>query len=75
MFLLYFPQGDYSNYEIQYNLNTKLSAGQKLTVLAGQMLVDYALFDGATEKCSADDKVRAARRDVPVGRWAPRKRA
>jgi len=32
-------QGDYSNYEIQYNMNTKLSAGQKLTVLAGQVLI------------------------------------
>jgi hypothetical protein len=42
------------NYEIQFREN-KLSAEQKLTVLAGQLLADYMFFDGNTEKCEDRD--------------------
>lgn len=45
------------NYSIQFNLNAprKLTAAEKASVVAGQILADYIYFDGATEKCSQDD--------------------
>ena len=44
------------NHKIQFNLNANLSAAQKTTVLAGQLLLDYMLFDGETnEKCDCDN--------------------
>jgi len=42
-------------YSLQFNLNTKLTVPQKLTSLAAQILIDYMLFDGSTEKCTQDD--------------------
>jgi hypothetical protein len=42
-------------YTIEFNPDAKLSATQKSSVLAGQLLADYMFFDGNTEKCSQDD--------------------
>lgn len=42
-------------FSVQFNLNQKLTASQKIGVLAGQLLIDYMLFDGNTEKCVCDD--------------------
>lgn len=45
------------NYSIQFNLNPqrKLTAAEKASVVAGQILADYMYFDGSTEKCSEDE--------------------
>ncbi len=42
-------------YTIQYNQAAQLSASQKITILASQILADYMWFDGNTEKCKSDD--------------------
>jgi hypothetical protein len=47
--------GDNSVYSIQFDENAQLTAAQKSTVLAAQILYDYMLFDGATEKCDQDE--------------------
>jgi hypothetical protein len=46
---------DNSVYTIQFDQGANLTAAQKSTVLASQLLYDYMLFDGNTEKCSQDD--------------------
>lgn len=43
------------NFSIEFNPQAKLTAGQKISVLAAQLLADYMYFDGTTEKCSADN--------------------
>ena len=40
-----------NNYSVSFNLNESLNAAQKTTVLAGQILIDYMIFDGRAEKC------------------------
>jgi hypothetical protein len=42
-------------YSIVFNESANLTASQKITILAGQLLADYMFFDGNTEKCSQDD--------------------
>ena len=42
---------DADHYSIQFKEERGLSAEQKLTVLAAQLLLDYMLFDGSTKKC------------------------
>lgn len=42
-------------YSIQFGDNANLTAEQKLTVLAAQLLIDYMLFDGNTKKCENRD--------------------
>lgn len=42
-------------YTIQFGNDNKLSASQKISVLAGQVLADYMYFDGNTEKCKVVD--------------------
>jgi hypothetical protein len=42
-------------YTIKFNEEAKLSAAEKTTVMAGQLLADYMFFDGNTEKCSQDE--------------------
>jgi len=37
------------------NFSSNLTASQKVTLLAGQVLTDYMLFDGNTDKCRCDD--------------------
>jgi hypothetical protein len=46
--------GDNSVYTLQFKDDGKLTAGKKATVLAAQILYDYMLFDGTTEKCDQD---------------------
>ncbi len=43
------------NYTIEFNPQGNLTAEQKATILAGQLLADYMFFDGNTEKCNSDD--------------------
>ena len=43
------------NYSIRYNLATQLTAAQKTSVIAAQILIDYMLFDGNTQKCDYRD--------------------
>ena len=38
-------------YSIDFNSAANSTAEQKLTVLSAQLLLDYMLFDGNTEKC------------------------
>ena len=47
---------DADNYSVQYNLNPKrkLTASEKVSVIAGQLLADYMFFEGSTEKFSED---------------------
>ncbi len=45
-------------YSIVFNKSANLTASQKVTILAGQLLADYMFFDGNTEKCSQDDNAR-----------------
>ena len=47
---------DADNYSIEFNPAANLTAPQKATVLASQILADYMFFDGNTEKISMDDK-------------------
>lgn len=47
--------GDNSVYGIHFNEQAGLTAAQKSTVIASQILYDYMLFDGSTEKCDSDD--------------------
>lgn len=42
-------------YTIEFNQAAKLTAPQKSSIIAGQLLADYMFFDGNTEKCSQDD--------------------
>lgn len=42
-------------YHIEFNGGANLTASQKATVLAGQLLADYMFFDGNTEKCKNTD--------------------
>jgi hypothetical protein len=42
-------------YTIEFNDAAGLSASQKVTILASQILSDYMWFDGNTEKCKVDD--------------------
>ena len=44
---------DSDNYAIEF-ANKSLTGAQKLTVLTSQVLIDYMLFDGNTEKCRSD---------------------
>jgi hypothetical protein len=46
--------GDNSVYTMQFEPSANLDAAQKSTVLAAELLYDYMLFDGATEKCDQD---------------------
>jgi hypothetical protein len=52
-------EADVYNIEFKNNVHgsgpTNMSAAQKATVLASQLLVDYMIFEGNTEKCSEDD--------------------
>ena len=43
------------NYTITFN-DDNISAQQKVTILAAQLLADYELFDGSTEKCEVKDE-------------------
>jgi len=45
---------DADAYSIQYDANADLTAEQKVTILAGQILFDYMFFDGNTEMCRSD---------------------
>jgi len=38
-------------YQIEFNPNTSLTAGEKATIVGGQLFADYMYFDGNTEKC------------------------
>ena len=46
---------DADNYTIAFDPSVKLTAAQKATVLASQILADYMYFDGNTEKCKSDE--------------------
>lgn len=39
------------NYRIDFDSSQNLTGAQKLTILSSQLLIDYMLFDGNTEKC------------------------
>lgn len=42
-------------YSIEFNPEAGLDSSEKATILAGQLLADYMLFDGNTEKCKDTD--------------------
>jgi hypothetical protein len=42
---------DADNYSIQFNQDAQLGAPEKLSLIGAQLLTDYMLFDGNTEKC------------------------
>jgi hypothetical protein len=42
---------DADNYSIQFNQDAQLGAPEKLSLIGAQVLTDYMLFDGNTEKC------------------------
>ena len=43
------------NYTIAFDPSANLTAAQKATLLASQLLADYMYFDGNTEKCRRDN--------------------
>lgn len=43
-------------YSIEFREDANLTAPQKASILTGQLLFDYMLFEGNTEKCSQDDQ-------------------
>ena len=47
---------DADNYSIEFDPNANLTAAQKATVLSSQLLFDYMLFDGSTEKITMDSE-------------------
>lgn len=47
--------GDNSVYTIHFSESSGLTASQKSTAIAAQILYDYMLFDGSTEKCDQDN--------------------
>jgi hypothetical protein len=42
---------DADNYSIQFNQDAQLGAPEKLSIIGAQVLTDYMIFDGNTEKC------------------------
>lgn len=42
---------DADNYAIEFNQNEKLGAAEKLSLIGAQLLTDYMIFDGNTDKC------------------------
>lgn len=48
---------DADNFTIVFNDDDNMmSAQEKVTILASQLLIDYELFDGTTEKCESKDE-------------------
>ena len=50
---------DADTYTLEFNPELsndgRLTPAQKITTLSAQMLIDYMLFDGKTEKCHVDN--------------------
>ena len=44
------------NYSIDFSGTNSLSGSQKLTILTSQILIDYMLFDGNTDKCRSTNE-------------------
>lgn len=42
---------DADNYSIEFNQDANLGAPEKLSLIGAQLLTDYMIFDGNTEKC------------------------
>ena len=47
---------DADNYSIEFNPDAQLGAAEKLSLIGAQVLTDYMIFDGNTEKCKCTNE-------------------